>query len=1707
MEQELSRLLELPAPVVSAVLNKLGNLEEEDNEARQFLTRLQTKLETQSATSTDTNDDTENLKAQLQYDNTRLENEVHRLNKQIGQVKSALESANSETRTTQTELQATKDRLDSAVAELQGQQAQSSAHSASESQLRLQVSQLREEKRTLLEQLGERRDQLDARATECQRAQESLSELRQQRARDLEELARLRSQTSVSDVSEHMLRQSLDMAKNQVAWLDEELGRTQAELQQAKADLARATTTGRAEAARLRADAESQVEVVAELQARAAGLDRSLRAKMEAERVAREERAEQAEQFRREMAAQKKLCEEWEKTTEASKAHVRSVEEALREVEERQREAEAQAVQAQEASEQQLEDAQRQLADALERVSNLETQLRTANRLLSESSGQALMLSPTASAASRLQGAGRLNITQLYTEKTALEDQLRSADAEIACLRESMEQILAELEDRAPIIAAEREEHQQLLADADCIAQDLAAVRQEHALAARTLRETQRDRDLARRQLDAEQQQAKDLTRQVARLLRAQEEARGGLMPENREDSAAPTDDEQWLTDVDRVITQKLVTFADVSELVAQNRRLLRTTRELAAQVAHEEQVRREESEDEVKAALEQAEGMLDRLTLELESTKTRMSVISRERDMLKTMKTDTDALPPPPVVAEDAVETRPSETQTSDPLSSLQADYDMYRSEMRKTRVLLEHDAGALQAEVSDLRVRAAKAEAQTQFDAERTQLFVSDLAARQKEIDHLRLATSRLHTQVESYERQLDSQSQTSAAERAELITLRRASVLLEAERDSLQQNEQRWRKEEQRLVAERASLTQILENTTRMRDEWQRAADDQVVQVKDRLDAARRDADEARAELRAARDALDRAQFRSDAEMQELRAAVQARDERVALMQAQIGEAKEAHAGVVAERRDVEAARDGLVRQVAVLEARVQSQDELVARAKGLGPVSRESLMAVQLQDARSQLDSVQSELHTTTARAEDYRQLAAAGDKALAQLADTYDQYKAEQERAVEELRNKSSRLEADLAQANEALAVCRRDLETAVNAEREMSAKLRDGETRAAQMEAVAEQREAALVALRQDMARHEGIAQNLQEQYEREIVAHAKDIEATLLAREKLRESQKLLAAATAELQASRHAAEQSQADAGRASERAAADVQAAEAQLAKVRRQNSLLLAHLESIGHQVPDISVDPELVIAESQDGESAASLREVIVYLRRERDLVSAQLEVAQQESQRWRQQSTQSQRMLDDVRQELLQHTSTADAADSGKGDIDQAQLLRESNSVLRSELTDARTRLRNVEADLARVRDQEVPQLRSANSALTAELGAARAQVDQLTGMCEHWKQRHEKVLAKYQMIEPEEYEALKVENEKLKTDCDALRQRVADLQQHAEQAVEQKSAAQNTRVRSLQADIARLRAQIEAQLKELEVEREKSAALEADAALIRGQLEKAQADAQTAEAGALGSKAKYEKLHNAFQKLRQQSVEKLEQSNKIIKVHEANVQALTEQIEAGQNGSAASMVAALTEEKNQTVAAHHALAEELRLAHSQLGEAREQLQARSAQVPLPAEGVVANAETEQLRAQLAEAEAKVKEYESQLEQLKAKALKYARDNKVLQSRASELEKQLAGMKEGDALQAQLDAAKQQLADAETKIELATTNAKKTAELRSKLQISRANKRADDLEKQVAVLEAKIVAMEPPASLKRPNDAADGPAKKAHVDE
>ncbi|KAJ1959959.1 Filament-forming protein [Dipsacomyces acuminosporus] len=1549
MEKELSQLLGLSESVVSEVLEKIGYSNDNGAAAstatRQFLEQVRQRL--QQTPDDDEDEDAEKLRAQLQYDNTCLEQEVHRLNKQAGQLRSSLDNASNVASAKEQELADVCDKLAAASKDLETQRTQVSALATKEAQLREQVGQFQSEKRGLLAQIAERREQLDDKAAEVHRLNEIILDLRQQRSTDQDELARLRSQHSVSDVSEHMLKQSLDLAKNQVKsqhsvsdvsehmlkqsldlaknqvkWLDDELTATQDQMHQAKTDLARTTAVNKAEISRLRTEIEALTEQSTELRERNSQLERTLRAKLESERTIKEELAENTELFKREMFAQKKLCSEWEKTADAAKQHVRSVEESLQELEAHQRETEARAQEAVSMMEQRVSELEQAYAEAQERIASLENDLSTANGLLAESARpQSMLLSPTASVASKLQGSqGRLNITQLYTEKNALEDKLKEAETEIACLRESMEQILSEIEERGPIIAAEREEYQRLLSDADRIAQDLASVRQESLSKDKDLKQSRKECELLQRQLASEQQQTRDLGRQVAKLLRSTEEMRmgGRQMPDSADDAvsvassnplaspiarrtanrsagvcaapaptpgATPEQDEQWLNEVDRVISQKLVTFADINEMVAQNRRLLRTTRELAAQVAQEEERQLAENESEIKDALEQAEDMLSRLSHELETTRNSLGIVERERDMLKTLRSshprdaaksndgDDGDIQIPPVASESSYvahyrvpgsrqpaaaenpEMQLNKDHEESAIAQLQSDFDTYRVESLKTRRQLEEDAAKLQNEVSELRVRAAKAEAQNQFDAERIQMFNRDLEGRQKEVDHLRVATSRLHSQAESYEKQLESISQELSTERVELGKLRRQAASLEAERDILRQSEQRWRNEEQRLLAERASMTQILQNTTKMRDEWQKASEEQVEQVRERLENTRKESDRLHQEIRQAREANDRAQFKFDSELNELRSQIQQREAKISQLQSQITEGRETQNKIQSEKHEVVLARDALQRQVAALEARIQNQDALVQRVKAQGQsVSKESLLAVQLQDARSQLESFKSELETTSKRAEDFRQLSTANEASLKELADTYDQYKAQQEKAGEEQRQKIAALEKDLDEAKTSLQECRDELAAANKDSQDVKSVLAEKQSeyqaRISQLEGDIEQKSRSLSSLREDAQRQSDSLQSLQEQYEREIVAHAKDIEGTLLARERLRDSQKNLAEVTSELQASEQASERLRSEVALVKQSADDDVKLAESQLGEIKRQNALLLAHLESIGHQRQQIRVSAEIADAEAGGGAKQGGLREVVAYLRRERDLVTAQLELAQQESQRWRQQANHTQRALDEVRNELLQYapasevgagaseqsvgaarkaganaaTSATDVIPAGDGpitltasqrqtcrqQIEQATLLRESNTVLRSELASSRSRLHELEDELCKIKDREVPQLRNSNATLQAELEATHAQVSQLQSMCEHWKQRHEKVLARYQMVEPEDFESLKKENEQLKEQVSK-----AAKAQHA-------LSTEASKVKLLQSEISRLKAQLESQIASLSSEQQR---------------------------------------------------------------------------------------------------------------------------------------------------------------------------------------------------------------------------------------------------------------------------------------------
>ncbi|KAJ1674514.1 Filament-forming protein, partial [Spiromyces aspiralis] len=432
----------------------------------------------------------------------------------------------------------------------------------------------------------------------------------------------------------------------------------------------------------------------------------------------------------------------------------------------------------------------------------------------------------------------------------------------------------------------------------------------------------------------------------------------------------------------------------------------------------------------------------------------------------------------------------------------------------------------------------------------------------------------------------------------------------------------------------------------------------------------------------------------------------------------------------------------------------------------RLQGQEP-TRESMLLSELGEAKGRQQQLEAELEKARKRCYEFQALSQQNESALAQLNETYDAYKLEKENAIAEMRRS---LEVAEKRRDE-LQVRAEELEADLKAQKEELAQLSQArankeaelQRRISSLEEFKKMYEGNLNQLRQDLTRQTELTREAQENYERELVSHAKDVQVTLASREGWSATKKELAHVTTELEAARKEVESERARFSELQSTHESRIAEHEERIASLRKQNEILMSYLAAVGHDTGSIDFDnPEppktdaTTAATTGDSRSAGQLGEVIVQLRRERELLSAQLELTQQETRRWHQQATHIQRALDQAREELKGSASKSQAedVDSGRDEL-QASILRESNITLRVELQQARDRLKVVEARLHEFEDKIVPELRGSKAELEAELSARKADIEQLERMNQRWKERHEQILAKYDRVDPEELHEL----------------------------------------------------------------------------------------------------------------------------------------------------------------------------------------------------------------------------------------------------------------------------------------------------------------------------------------------------------------
>ncbi|XP_061390466.1 nucleoprotein TPR-like, partial [Musca vetustissima] len=247
---------------------------------------------------------------------------------------------------------------------------------------------------------------------------------------------------------------------------------------------------------------------------------------------------------------------------------------------------------------------EQELDEKQKNIDELKEEIKHANELLKELKNESVenaisKLAPTA-VASRLIRAD-MSLTELYSLYVKTSEECELQKRELARLNLQLKTILSELNENAPMVKKQELECEKLLETNNILAQQ-----RDEMLAKKTdLEELLVEAHAKISHMDRENRKLKhsqtDLSRQVCYLLKEVEQLRIGLTSEGAYMSGSCGN----LSTTDEVISKKLVTFNNITELQENNQKLLLLVRDLSTKLEEAETLKQEIDEASYQEKLE----------------------------------------------------------------------------------------------------------------------------------------------------------------------------------------------------------------------------------------------------------------------------------------------------------------------------------------------------------------------------------------------------------------------------------------------------------------------------------------------------------------------------------------------------------------------------------------------------------------------------------------------------------------------------------------------------------------------------------------------------------------------------------------------------------------------------------------------------------------------------------------------------------------------------------------------------------------------------------------------------------------------------------------------------------------------------------------------------------------------------------------------
>ncbi|XP_039411548.1 nucleoprotein TPR isoform X2 [Corvus cornix cornix] len=1371
------------------------------------------------------------------------EQQYFEVEKRLAQSQETLVNKTQECQTLREELEKLHEQLKVLSEKNKELEAAQDRNAAVQSQLSREKEELEAEKRDLFRTTERRSQEVEHLNEDVKRLNEKLTAANTEKAKLQLKLDELQTSDVSMKYREKRLEQEKELLQSQNTWLNAEL--------KAKTDELLHTARERGnEILELKCNLENKKEEVSRMEEQVNSLKQSnenlqkhVEELLNKLKEAKEQQASMEERFHNELNAHMKLSNLYKSAADDSEAKSKELTGAVEELHKLLKEA----GEANKAAQEHLAEVEESKAvmekELREKISKLEKELENANDLLSATKRKGAILSeeelaamsPTAAAVAKVVKPG-MKLTELYNAYVETQDQLHMEKLENKRLNKYLDEIVQEVEAKAPILKRQREEFEHSQKAVASLSAKLEQAMKEIRRLQDSADQANKYASFFERESQRLEAQVKDLSQQICVLLMELEEARGNHVI--RDEAVSSAD----ISSSSEVITQHLVSYRNIQELQQQNQRLLVALRELGEAREKEEQETTSSKISELQSQLDEALSELQQLRESRQRQLQLVESIVRQRDMYRILLTQTTGaiiplqasgtlpeeicltstpkrpnLPqsmatPAPVSMSESVET----VEAKAALKQLQEVFENYKKEKAENDKLLNEQNEKLQQQVTDLRSQNAKISTQLEFASKRYEMLQDNVEAYRREITSLHERTQKLTATTQKQEQIINTMTQDLRGANEKLAVAEVRVENLKKEKDILKMSDMRLTQQRDSLLVEQRGQNLLLTNLRTIQGILERSETETKQRLNNQIEKLERE--------------ISQLEKKLESEVEQRHSLTKNQEVHILDLKRQLETETNRHINTKELLKNTQKENAMLKQQLNNTEAQLTSQSSQRPPGKGQ-PGTNEDVddLVSRLRQAEEQVNDLRERLKTSSSNVEQYRAMVLSLEESLNKEKEVTEEVRTTVEARLKESSEYQAQLEKKLMESEKEKQELQEEKRKAVENMEQQLSELK--KSLSAVQSEVQEALQRASTALnneqqaRRDCQEQAMMASEAQNKYERELMLHAADVEALQAIKEQVAKN----AAVRQQLEEATRKVESELLESKASWEERERMIKDEASKLASrcedLEKQNRLLHEQLESMSNKMVTSmkeAIPTAANVSLSEEGKSQEQILEILRFIRREKEIAETRFEVAQVESLRYRQRVEHLERELQELQDSLnaerekvqvtaktiAQHEELMKKTETMNILIETNKMLREEKERLEQELQQIQAKVRKLEADI-------LP-LQESNAELSEKSGMLQAEKKLLEEDVKRWKARTQHLLSQQKDTDLEEYRKLLSEKEANAKRVQQMSEETGRLKAEVARTNASLTTSQNL-VQSLKDEVTKIRTEKDTLQKELD--------------------------------------------------------------------------------------------------------------------------------------------------------------------------------------------------------------------------------------------------------------------------------------------------